>query len=97
MKQQFNALEFRLCAFFGLPKVTQVYPRIDKVNLFGAVGKYISHFFLAPTGAQEVAISVLSCFKLTIFIILSTNHHDDFGMTSESIKQAFRENSAIGA
>ena len=34
-----------------------------------------------------------SCFKLSIFIILSTNHHDDFRMTSESIKQAFREHS----
>ena len=34
-----------------------------------------------------------SCFKLSIFIILSPNHHDDFRMTSESIKQAFRENS----
>ena len=40
--------------------------------------------FLAPTGAQEMAISVRlsvpsaeSCFKLSIFIILCTNHHNN--------------------
>ena len=32
-----------------------------------------------------------SCLKLLSLIILNTNHHDEFRMTSGSIKQALRE------
>ena len=34
MKQQCDAIEFHLCAFLGLPKVTKgepIYPRLPKV------------------------------------------------------------------
>ena len=53
--------------------------------------------FLAPTGAQEVAISVClsvplaeSCLDHSIFIFLAQILHDDFRMTSGWLQEDFR-------